>query len=69
MGGETDTSIVANPERNSVDVVGGNMFERSFSIETVLSVSGGRDNVKIEKKKKNEFNYITRIFRNNFNIV
>lgn len=52
MGGETDTSIVANPERNSVDVVGGNMFERSFSIETVLSVSGGRDNVKIEKKKK-----------------
>lgn len=68
MGGETDTSIVANPERNSVDVVGGNMFERSFSIETVLSVSGGRDNVKIEKKK-NEFNYITRIFRNNFNIV
>ena len=43
---------MVNPERNSVDVVGGNMFERSFSIETALNVSGGRDNkckVKIEK--------------------
>lgn len=60
---------MVNPERNSVDVVGGNMFERSFSIETALNVSGGRDNVQGENRKrlfgllvrfvkKKKFNYI-----------
>lgn len=60
---------MANLERNSFDVIGGNMFERSFSIEIILSVSGGRDNVQSENRKrfgllmkfikrKSEFNYI-----------